>query len=512
MFLNGKHYDHAIPCLKKAVELDPGAWVAGEALAICYGGLGMPVEAIAWQRKAIDALPKNLSWVAGYLWPRIALWAIEVDDKDTAILAAERGYYAESACQMVFTSLFSVMVKYQDSDTLVAKLEEMEWRGELRNFLNNEHDIWDQIGSACKKVGKLQFIIDAMDRWLELDNDDILLPVRVGNFKYAFCDDKSSAIPHWENFLERLSEQSEADQRYHEESRRQVTANLARLHFDLATAEWREKPGARSVNADKLKQLSLAVVSGFDDGGFDLYRGNYATMLWGRWLRDYMKEPQAKWRSCFRVRLLEEMNSIDDDDPSNDTQGLVSLAVSLFHAGDRENAAAILAVIFRTVEDSIEKSLMQMPDAIEVDGANLDAKEAENSSTTPTINKATDKAPSPTIIRRLTRTSTNGLRLNIEKDAGDYYCDNCEGESGKVEEMYWCEVCIDVHWCGECLAKFRDPELRPTLQFKACNPCHDVYQVWPIPDDARYLATRSFENGVTIRREWLEKLRMDWWE
>lgn len=45
------------------------------------------------------------------------------------------------------------------------------------------------------------------------------------------------------------------------------------------------------------------------------------------------------------------MNVLDDDDPANDTTGLEILAVSLFHAGYREDAAAMLAILFKPLED-----------------------------------------------------------------------------------------------------------------------------------------------------------------
>ena len=61
------------------------------------------------------------------------------------------------------------------------------------------------------------------------------------------------------------------------------------------------------------------------------------------------------WKKCFRSRLLEQMNGLDDDDPTNDTVACKSLAISLFQAGDKRNAASIIATLFKTLEDYLEE-------------------------------------------------------------------------------------------------------------------------------------------------------------
>jgi hypothetical protein len=76
--------------------------------------------------------------------------------------------------------------------------------------------------------------------------------------------------------------------------------------------------------------------------------------------------------------------------------------------------------------------------------------------------------------------------------------------------MYFCEVCHDLNWCGECLVKVRDPNITPGLREHWCNPNHDFYRAWPIPDEARDLAAEYLDGAIELRREWLERLRGEW--
>ena len=49
------------------------------------------------------------------------------------------------------------------------------------------------------------------------------------------------------------------------------------------------------------------------------------------------------------------MNGLDDDDPTNDTWACRRLAISLFQANDVKRASAIVAVLFKTLEDYISE-------------------------------------------------------------------------------------------------------------------------------------------------------------
>ena len=92
---------------------------------------------------------------------------------------------------------------------------------------------------------------------------------------------------------------------------------------------------------------------GKDEDALALWSPGFPSMLYGRWLKDFENAPPAVWRRCFKSRVLEQMNALDDEDPTNDTTGLKTLAPTLFQAGDRQNAGAIMAIVFKTLEDRL---------------------------------------------------------------------------------------------------------------------------------------------------------------
>jgi hypothetical protein len=102
-----------------------------------------------------------------------------------------------------------------------------------------------------------------------------------------------------------------------------------------------------------LKQLASVTtfIPGSIEGVFTLYTLGYPSLLYGRWLRKYEHAEPVVWRKCFRARILEQMNGLDDDDQTNDTAACQKLAMSLFQAADRKRAGAIIAVLYKTLEE-----------------------------------------------------------------------------------------------------------------------------------------------------------------
>lgn len=193
----------------------------------------------------------------------------------------------------------------------------------------------------------------------------------------------------------------------------------------------------------KLKQLAstTSVDPGGDGDIFALYTPGYPSLLYGRWLRDYEKAPPAIWRKCFRARILEQMNGLDDDDPTNDTAACQKLAISLLQVGDRKNAGLILAVLFGTLEKYIagksqqreaERKLeeenkthaLRETDAIQHQTTTTYAKESEVEGA-----KTTFVGPHNSLVKgrdTLKKTGqTSSLTLQLASDAWNYTCAGC---------------------------------------------------------------------------------------
>lgn len=206
----------------------------------------------------------------------------------------------------------------------------------------------------------------------------------------------------------------------------------------------------RAANAEtnevvmKLKQLaSTTSVDHEENGdGFALYTYGYPSLLYGRWLRDYAKSPPAVWRKCFRARILEQMNGLSDDDPTNDTAACSELAVSLFQAGDRKNAGLILAVLFGTLKKYMADKAEQKNVEIQVEEGRDDTRAVKELDALPSHMKLAYADVSPTnghekplvgphncIVKSHdtleSKGQTSKLALQLESDAWSYGCDVC---------------------------------------------------------------------------------------
>jgi len=92
--MEGNHYEAAISHYKTAVNLDETAWPALEGLARCAASRESWHESIKWQERAIEAVSPKISYMTGYLWPRISTWVSKKSPKQllsTTLRAVRQG-------------------------------------------------------------------------------------------------------------------------------------------------------------------------------------------------------------------------------------------------------------------------------------------------------------------------------------------------------------------------------------------------------------------------------------
>lgn len=552
----GRFYAEAIAHYNEAIVQDPQAWVAMEGTARSYGEQEQYQLAIDWQTKAIKAIPEPISWIGSFLHTGIVTWSLKLGNPDLASESARIAFATNTWNTDAQLKYLEMLDKQGKRDEIMSTIQ---WMNEneindmgysllIRLFIS-EIDVYGEIGKACRVDRQSAWVLDVMDAALEkVDKDDrerikVWLPLQMAKFRYTWYDDREDeAIELAEKFLERLGRQTSAFQEGFTQDRSEITNKLAQLYFDKAVASFNTAHGTSSeanVFADKLKSLAVSITTSFADDydGFDFFRKDYPSLLWGRWLRDYRKADEKTWRKCFKVRLLEEMNSLDDDDPTNDTAGMTSLAISLFHAGYRRDAAAILAILFKPLEDAEAKKSKAKKEA-EGQGNNPEQgerKQADHSqpgsgSSSSDLHREqwakaepddADQSRNEGISDQLPRKHENdsgpespkgrrSLSLNITEKGWEFYCDNCMRHTTEVKEMYFCEICQDVAWCEDCVVLAKDRSLKPGLNEHKCNPNHELYRVWPIPNEAKGLAAEYLGGGIELRREWLERLRGDW--
>jgi tetratricopeptide (TPR) repeat protein len=562
IMMEGYYYEEAITHFKEALDQDSDAWVAKEGLARCLGEQGLYNEAIEWMENATESLPSNMSWLAGYLCPRIAEWKRATGDHEGAFEAAERAYAAEGASALAQLRYLEALDASNFSDIIIQVIEELDgWEvlekdySYLVRFFVLGYNAYDEIGKACRARGKPEFVLAAMDRAVtlidQLDNESmkIWLPAQVAAFRYDYYDQVEEPMQLWETALKRIDAGDSAVQKSSAKIRKIYSNRLAVLYFDAAVASRNAGPGSAQY-ATKLKGLSVVTeTSADDDDAFDFYGTGYASMLWGRWLRDYQDAEEGVWRKCFKARALEEMDMLDDNDPSNDTRGLHSLAVTLLQAGDRINAGAILAVLFKPLEDLPTQQVVEDDNSDLANGSNGETDEQDGDPQTLSVTDGgeTNELPSERTLRSeaamfkagdmsvvspqapqitetrtifgpeniddtttqpltpVTKQTTSQLKLQLG-NSWMYTCDGCFRDPQDAGEMYFCEICLNKNYCGDCLPKVKES----SLWSRQCNPNHTHYRAWPIPSDARDMAVEWVEGEAALRIEWLEKLRKEW--
>ena len=570
--MEGYYYEQAISHFKEALEQDADAWVAEEGLARCLGEQGLYDEAIEWQDKAINSLPANLSSLAGYLYPRIASWKRAMGDHEGAFEAAQRAYKADWGSVLAQCRYLEALDAAESFDVIMEVLEELDgWLAlekdytYLVRFFVIGLNAFDEIGKACRARGKPEFVLAAMDQALSLidrsDNESMQswLPAQVAAFRYDYYDQVDEPMQLWETALKRIDAGDSVIQKTYAKTRKIYSNRLALLYFDAAVAA-REAASDPVSYATKLKAISVVTeTSADDDDVFDFYGTGYASMLWGRWLRDYEGAEEIVWRKCFKARALEEMDMLDDNDPSNDTRGLHALAVTLLQAGDRINAGAILAIVFKPLEDLPFEKVVEDGEAKQDDGEGDDTGQQKADAEDGGEQHQTHDAPEPPLqaalgsgedgaspgeivlnsaappleggditaaiphIEEATETTTvagptaigdgtlaaKSTRSQLKLQLGNswmYTCDGCGRDPQDAGEMYFCEVCLDKNYCGDCLPKVK----AASLWSRQCNPHHAHYRAWPIAGEARDMAVDWVEGEAALRSEWLEKLREEW--
>ncbi|KAL8996738.1 MAG: hypothetical protein Q9169_003808 [Polycauliona sp. 2 TL-2023] len=199
---------------------------------------------------------------------------------------------------------------------------------------DEDYTLFAEIGRAYRAEGRPQFVIEALEESLS-----------------ALVAEKDPYTKIWIQALKSYVGASAAVQKEIDWARDDYGNLLARLCFDAAVSARRDGTNAWP-HTKRLKQLATVTCAANTDSAdaFDFFGPGYAAMLWGCWLRTYERAEESMWRKTFKVRILDELNMLDDEDPSNDMAGLHSLAITLLHLGDDEAAGAILAILFMPLE------------------------------------------------------------------------------------------------------------------------------------------------------------------
>ncbi|KAK4199151.1 hypothetical protein QBC40DRAFT_177080 [Triangularia verruculosa] len=547
------HTEAAVTYYKKSIDLCPSSWPALDGLARWAGRRGRYEQAIVWLDKAIEVFPDRSHTRLRHLWNAMVNWASFAGDDDKAYAASWQSFkLGDPTAQStgILLRILNIRSEYAAGVDILQSLNATKSTrryevSALVDMLAFEPDwyiqnvLYFELGRACARGGRPQFILDALDRTLavvkstkpSVGHNYAKIPYEIAQLKFHIYGQQDVSVTLWESLLAQVPKYNRSLRERFDQKLRLACNELSQCYFGMAIASWTNAHEVRPTSADKLKGLAVKAFADFraNDEDLGIYVMTlYPAMLWGRWLRDYKEADEIAWRKCFRPSVLKRLKVIEDAPPLKLlSHTLISLAKTLLHVGDRYNASGLLAILFESYE------WMLKPEIPGGGNQNLGGTENERAGDDPDDDEI-GKSPENTVDEPhgsvMVTTSTavpsttlhpqtvsqlpakpDELHLGYKQYWTRFMCHNCDKHSVEVHELYVCEVCFDTNWCGECLALLKSTERRSSMFFYACSPDHDFFRAWPIPDEARYIAASSFdEKGVTIRREWLEQLRGEW--
>ncbi|KAL9008061.1 MAG: hypothetical protein Q9180_009543, partial [Flavoplaca navasiana] len=344
MYMEAGYDDEAIHHFSAALTLVPDAWLAKKGLARIYGYQKRFSEAIELMEEAHSLLPENLADFGGSLLPRIAEWKKSIGDDQGAHEAALQGYNAVPSSAIAQYTYLRALDEQKDSIGLIKVLSDLQQSslpGSQVSYLVrlfNRYDILDEVGRAYRAQGCPKFVLAEIKQAVDhagASRDTLTrfwLQGEVGMFQYQYNDETEDAIRLLEKALKTLANAGPKLQEENVWAQIRYGHHLARLYFDIGVSA-RENGTNAWLYAKRLKQLATVTTNANEDyrDFFDFYGPGYASLLWGRWLRTYERAPEDIWKKAFKARILDELNMLDDEDPSNDMAGLHSLAITLLH-------------------------------------------------------------------------------------------------------------------------------------------------------------------------------------
>ncbi|KAK6523047.1 hypothetical protein TWF281_002469 [Arthrobotrys megalospora] len=492
--VGAKHQAEAIPVFQKAVEVDSGAWLAYEGLARAYADMKMYKEAIPVMEEACRAVT-GIWDLSHQFYADIAQWRLRLGDIAGALEAAKIAYFGSSYSPPTMFSYLDCLEADGQHDevlTILRKLSEETHEGYQKTILFMtwpylEWDPFSLLERIFQSIGKekLGFLIEdvkkSLDNVLGSANDwkkrGFCWKTAKLVYEYGETFDLEFVMQNYESSLDlfgKMSDNTEEEIR----DKRHITNFLARQYYDGAVAAVKSGTSPDG-HVKKLKELATTISSGSDSQEtFDFYGPGYPSVLWGRWRQIFEQAKKVKWRKCFRPRVLEELDMLDDENPENDTAGLYNLAITLLQAGDERNASGLLTILFRPL-----RALRTEP-----------AGQPEATSTAEPTNS--EDATRPTLTPKL------ALKLSD--------CHRCSGDCADklgYESLYMCAVCPGRGFCGECIEKVK----AGTLARRDCSPNHEWHKAWPSDEKRWKKVANEGENGhLVIKSSWLEEMRVKW--
>lgn len=588
------HNDPAIPLFIKALEMDPSLWTAQEGLSFCYENQEEWQKAIDCLKEAVAAIPREkdterarkdeadaLNWMStSYIKLGKVDEAVDVTQKAYSLNSddTEVQYGVINALNaagwwdkvMEFLELLKATYPNPSEEEEQEGSDEVVKQTSLAKLISNppQYDLNDIIITAARNVNKLDFIADAIKETIEhakRKKNDLLVAMQ----RYKLADlylSQAEENPHkiYEGiatFEQLLTEATlaklDGSDDYVWRVQWSTKRRLARLCFEEAcNAKDEGKPYKHYLS--KLQDLAGETK---DPDEEDVYNLDGSACMLGLWYR--LNGQMDKARACLRSSILQAIQILQDDDPSNDRGGWVDLSAALNYAGDMKNAAAVYMVTVngldklkedrRVAEEAekrakeeaekegkdrkIKENIMPISEVREAlasgdseklenvapvvvpvlsDPENPDEKvkptkppfEASNVVPESTTAPTQDDSEQPQ-----TKPSEPTEEVNDDQTWANWSCDgHCMEKEGREStdwnEVWFCQNCFDTCFCDKCFAKLQSGE----KTFGKCQPRHKFMQVYPIRQDVMDICSVKEDGVIKPKQEWLEVLKKEWEE
>jgi tetratricopeptide (TPR) repeat protein len=511
------YVNEAIEELQTSLKLDDSESFTYFGLACCSEIRKEFSEAINWMQQGLDRLEEGNDSLRSAQLIALSKWNLELLEADVAIKCAEEARildpqnvlpaYAQlkalGALELPLraTRIFEYLKLLRTLPTEHAGLSMLtrlfaygfQTQTIVLGVANTaEHcellfEAYNTAEAECEAVD--EHLKAALQRYMrgELLNDQMEKP--------------DEAMIIYEDLLER-----EVDTQ-HESSSTEDKWNFIKnaCSYDLSIIYFNSAVAARKSGKDATPFIAkLENLAKRSYGQIDVFGTGSASAALGSLYRMDGRHEEAD--HTLRERVLKSIAILEDADPDNDLLGYFGLAQSLLIAGRRDDAVAAAAPALISLERAKARyerkrariagvaSLPPIPDNV------TKAATAESPSL------SIDQPKSQEQDKDEVETDEIMSRLMDMWETDSTSCSGCKRFTIEYEETHCCESCMDTSFCEICYPKMKSGE----LELNICSSTHSFVRLYPIPEEAKGVATQVVNGKLLPRKEWLDKLRSDW--
>ena len=425
-------------------------------LANCYAGRKEYSAAIEWEIKACAAIPPELKTFKYYYLQKVSRWRQKLKDVEGAVETAKEAYMLQKDSLLAInTYIVALNAAYQYeeiiefAESLQERKSEKSGDDYLTDLLSEYNAAHDIISNAAREAGKLDFMRQAIDTAIVsavakgFVRKAAAERFALANFNFRYANKEEEAIQLWEEIYEGVKDKKESlSIPIWSQLRIYCSESLAERYFSKATnARERGEPTDNWIS--KLQKLAMHEKE-VKKGGYNT--SNAASVL-GTWYHSIGNEKEAK--ACFKLKMLEAIAMLFDDDPRNDSSGYAALAGLLLLAGRQAEAGAAFSIV-------------------------LSPSDA-----------AKDNDPEYL-----------------------YLCDGpCNKLSSECEELHFCTVCLNATvFCEKCIGLVKSNK----LGYRKCSSGHEFFMAYPIAEKIEDPNMFKISGKTILIKDWLADLKTEW--